>query len=106
MSGHHSAVAAALDVVDLAGRVALVGSVSPGPDVPLDPNAFVRNLTMVVGSHNYAHRDLVEAVTFLGRTTSRDVLAGLVSEPFALADVDAAFAEARRGRVPRVAVRP
>ncbi|GGF56890.1 alcohol dehydrogenase [Marmoricola endophyticus] len=106
MSGHHSAVTAALDVVDLAGRVALVGSVSPGPTVAVDPEQLVRRLVTVVGSHNYAPADLVEAVAFLSGSTRAGALRGLVSTAYSLEEVDAAFRAASRGLAPRVAVRP
>ncbi|MFD4910769.1 zinc-binding dehydrogenase [Kitasatospora purpeofusca] len=104
LSGHHRAVQSALDVVGLDGRVALVGSVSPGPEVSFEPNTFVRNLTRVVGSHNYAVEDLTEAVDFLVRTPLQDRFARLVPESFPLTAVDAAFAAARTGAAPRIAV--
>ncbi|MHA6622328.1 zinc-binding dehydrogenase [Pseudonocardia sp. DLS-67] len=104
LSGSTRAVQAALEVVDTGGRVALIGSVSPAPEVRFEPSGFVKNLTTVVGCHNYRLDDLVEAVAFLGRTPFRDRLAGLVSDPYPLADIDAAVAAARRGTAARVAV--
>ncbi|MFG3258708.1 zinc-binding dehydrogenase [Streptomyces sp. NPDC048172] len=105
LSGSGSAVQTALDIVGLDGSVALVGSVSPGPEVRIEPNAFVRNLSSVVGCHNYRVDDLAEAVAFVARTPHRELLAGLVSRPFALEDIDGAVAAAREGTWPRVAVR-
>ncbi|MFE2729473.1 zinc-binding dehydrogenase, partial [Kitasatospora sp. NPDC059327] len=104
LSGHHRAVQSALDLVGLDGRVALVGSVSPGPQVAFEPNTFVRNLTRVVGSHNYAVEDLAEAVDFLVRTPMRDRFAELVPASFPLTEIDAAVAAARTGAAPRIAV--
>ncbi|WP_217710535.1 zinc-binding dehydrogenase [Streptomyces sp. NA04227] len=104
LSGNHRAVQSALDLVGLDGRVALVGSVSPGPKVSFEPNAFVRNLSRVVGSHNYAVQDLAEAVDFLGRTERQDLFAALVPASFPLAEIDAAVAAARTGGAPRIAV--
>lgn len=104
LSGSSRAVQAALEVVDMGGRVALVGSVSPGPEVRFEPSGFVRNLTTVIGSHNYRLDDLVEAVEFLGRTPIRDLFAGLVPQAYPLSDIDAAVAAARSGGAPRVAV--
>ncbi|MDJ0392471.1 zinc-binding dehydrogenase [Rhodococcus sp. G-MC3] len=92
LSGSTSAVAAALDVVELAGRIALVGSVFPGAAVELNPESIVRNLVTVVGSHNYALIDLVEAIEFLRRTPSGGLLAGAVGEPYALEEIGTAFA--------------
>lgn len=104
LSGSTRAVQAALEVVETGGRVALVGSVSPAPEVRFEPSGFVRNLTTVVGCHNYRLDDLVEAVAFLGRTPLQDRFACLVSDPYPLADIDAAVAAARRGAAARVAV--
>jgi threonine dehydrogenase-like Zn-dependent dehydrogenase len=103
LSGHPDAVRSSLDVVDTGGRVALVGSVSPGPPVALDANAFVRNLTTVVGSHNYAYDDLVTAVEFLGATDA--ALSELVSPSYPISDIESAFGAAS-GKFPRVAVTP
>ncbi|GAA3470571.1 zinc-binding dehydrogenase [Nonomuraea roseola] len=105
LSGNSRAVQSALDIVGLDGRVALVGSVSPGPKVSFEPNAFVRNLSRVIGSHNYAVHDLAEAVDFLMRTSKQDLFATLVPESFPLSDIDAAVAMARTGTAPRIAVR-
>ncbi|WP_020389571.1 zinc-binding dehydrogenase [Kribbella catacumbae] len=105
LSGNSRAVQSALDIAGLNGCVALVGSVSPGPEVRFEPNAFVRNLTRVVGSHNYRVSDLADAVAFLARTPLRDRFAGLVPEPFPLEEIEAAVAAARTGAAPRIAVR-
>lgn len=106
LSGHADAVRAALDAAGIGGRVALVGSVAPGPAVALDPEAVVRSLTTIVGSHNYTAADLEEAVSFLGRTTHREQLAALVSEPTGLHRIADAVAEAQEGGGPRTAVAP
>ncbi|MFC8952710.1 zinc-binding dehydrogenase [Streptomyces sp. NPDC057101] len=105
LSGNHRAVQSALDIVGMDGSVALVGSVSPGPRVGFEPNTFVRNLTRVVGSHNYTVDDLAEAVRFLARTPALDLFAGLVPDPLPLRDIDAAVAAAREGTAPRIALR-
>ncbi|WP_222638910.1 zinc-binding dehydrogenase [Rhodococcus sp. BP-316] len=91
MSGAPSSVSAALDVVSMAGRVSLVGSVFPTSPVSVDPERLVRELITVVGSHNYRRDDLVEAVAFLARTPAATLLADLVGPCLALADVGRAF---------------
>lgn len=106
LSGHADAVRTALDAAGIGGRVGLVGSVSPGPAVALDPEAVVRSLTTIVGSHNYTAADLDEAVSFLGRTTNRDQLTALVSDPMPITEIVAATKRAHRGVVPRVALDP
>lgn len=104
LSGSSSAVQSALRIVGLDGCVALVGSVSPGPEVTFEPDAIVRGLTRVIGSHNYTVEDLTEAVDFLVRTPHQRLLADLVPEPYSLRDIDAAVAAARSGAAPRIAV--
>lgn len=104
LSGHSAAVQDAFDIVDTGGRIALVGSVSPGPEISFEPSGYVKNLTTVVGSHNYRLDDLAEAVDFLARTDSQKLLADLVPEPYGLHDIDAAVAAARTGTAPRIAV--
>lgn len=106
LSGHPSGVSAAIDVAGVGGRVALVGSVSPGPSVTVDPVSVVRSLTMISGSHNYTSSDLREAVAFLTRTSQQGRLAALVSDPMALDQIDAAITSARSGRVPRTSIGP
>ena len=104
LSGHSAAVRSAFDIVDTGGRIALVGSVSPGPEISFEPSGYVKNLTTVVGSHNYRLDDLAEAVDFLARTNSQKLLADLVTGPYRLQDIDAAVAAARSGAAPRIAV--
>lgn len=106
VSGHHASVAAALETAAVGGTVALVGSVSPGPDVPLRPDRVVRRILTIVGSHNYAAADLAAAIDFLADSAAAAPLEELVSAPLPLSDLEAAFTDARRGRTPRVAVDP
>ena len=104
LSGSSSAVRSAFEVVDLAGRIALVGSVSPAPQVSFEPSGFVKNLTTVVGSHNYRVDDLVEAVAFLARTPSRRLFADLIPQAFGLGEIVDAVATANTGTAPRIAI--
>ncbi|WP_243858216.1 zinc-binding dehydrogenase [Mycobacterium sp. DL440] len=104
LSGSSRAVQSALEVIDVGGRIALVGSVSPAPEISFEPSGYVKNLTTLVGCHNYRLDDLAEAVDFLARTEAQQLFADLVSPPYPLADIDAAVAAARGGVAPRVAV--
>ncbi|WP_147916783.1 zinc-binding dehydrogenase [Ruania zhangjianzhongii] len=106
LSGNSHAVQSAFDLIGLGGRIALVGSVSPAPEISFEPSGYVRNLTTVVGSHNYRVDDLVEAVAFLERTPAQATLAGLVSVPYPLAEIETAVEAANSGAAPRVAVAP
>lgn len=104
LSGSSRAVQSALEVVDMGGRIALVGSVSPAPEISFEPSAYVKNLTSLVGCHNYRLDDLAEAVDFLARTEAQQLFADLVSAPHPLSDINGAVAAARDGAVPRVAL--
>jgi D-arabinose 1-dehydrogenase-like Zn-dependent alcohol dehydrogenase len=104
LSGHSTGIQGVFDIVDIGGRIALVGSVSPGPQISFEPSGYVKNLATVVGSHNYRLDDLAEAVDFLARTNSQKLLADLVPEPYRLRDIDAAVGAARSGTAPRIAI--
>lgn len=104
LSGNSRAVQSAFEVIDVAGRIALVGSVSPAPAISFEPSGFVKKLTTVVGSHNYRVDDLVEAVAFLTRTPSQARFADLIPGAFPLSEIAAAVAAANTGTAPRIAV--
>jgi threonine 3-dehydrogenase len=104
LSGNSHAVRSAFEVVDLGGRIALVGSVSPAPEISFEPSGFVKNLTTVVGSHNYRVDDLVEEVDFLERTPVQQLFADLIPAPYALADIVQATKTASTGGAPRIAI--
>lgn len=106
LSGSSRAVQSAFEVIDLGGRIALIGSVSPAPEISFEPSGYVKNLTTVVGSHNYRVDDLGEAVDFLRRTAHQQLFDDLVPEPMRLADIVEAVAVANTGSDPRIAVRP
>lgn len=107
LSGALPAVQTCLDSLDVGGTVVLAGSVSPGPAAVLDPERVVRGLHSVRGVHNYAPHHLGAAVDFLAVEHARFPFAELTGGPWALDDLDAAFAAAGApGAVPRQAVRP
>lgn len=103
VSGSSSAVRSAFGLVGVDGRIALVGSVSPAPEVAFEPSAFVKNLSTVVGSHNYGVLDLAEAIDFLARAPQP--FADLVPTSYPLAEYTEAIADARTGRAPRIAIK-
>jgi D-arabinose 1-dehydrogenase-like Zn-dependent alcohol dehydrogenase len=104
LTGNSAAVRSAFDLIGIDGRIALVGSVSPAPEVSFEPSSFVKNLSTVVGSHNYGVADLAEAVDFLARVPDRP-FADLVPAAYPLADYAAAIADARSLRAPRIAIK-
>ncbi|GAA1726769.1 alcohol dehydrogenase catalytic domain-containing protein [Isoptericola hypogeus] len=104
VSGNSRAVQSAFEIVDMGGRIALVGSVSPAPEVSFEPSGYVKNLTTVVGSHNYRVDDLTEAVDFLRRTDKQQLFADLIPDSLPLTEIVAAVDLARNGVAPRVAI--
>ncbi|WP_328465428.1 zinc-binding dehydrogenase [Streptomyces sp. NBC_00448] len=105
-SGHSTAVQRCLDALAVGGTAVLVGSVSPGATVALDPERVVRGLHTVVGVHNYRPVDLADAVRFLAAHHRGYPFADLVGGTYGLDRMDAALAAARGAAAPRQAVAP
>ncbi|MCD2440798.1 alcohol dehydrogenase catalytic domain-containing protein [Agromyces sp. SYSU K20354] len=105
-SGSAAAVQAALRSVDIGGVVVLVGSVSPGPGVQLDPEAVVRGLLTVTGVHNYAPRHLQRAIDYLASSPRAAAFGALVGTTYPLAELDRALAAAANGAHVRVGIDP
>ncbi|MGE0758336.1 MAG: zinc-binding dehydrogenase [Pirellulaceae bacterium] len=106
LSGAPEAVRQVWPHVRVGGRIVLVGSVFPAPDVPLSMEQIVRRQLHVVGVHNYAPSHLVQAVQFLEDHHQDLPLGKLVSRRVALHDVAEAFACAADPNVIRVLVVP
>lgn len=102
LSGATSAIDAALDALDVGGTLVLVGSVSPGPALALDPERVVRRWQRIAGVHNYEPRHLEQAVRFLD--ASPRPWDELVDEPVGLGAVGRVLGSPM-GR-PRAGVRP
>ncbi|QEO14451.1 zinc-binding dehydrogenase [Agromyces intestinalis] len=105
-SGAAASVRAAIESVDVSGVAVLVGSVSPGPAVEIDPERIVRNLITITGVHNYAPRHLQAAIDYLAGVGAAPPFEALVGATFPLADLDAALACAASGEHVRVGVDP
>ncbi len=88
MSGSPAAVAASIQLADLAGRIVLVGSVMPSPAVALDPEMVVRRWLSITGVHNYAPQDLQAAVEFLEAARGCYPFADLVEASFPLSQIN------------------
>ncbi|TQL46782.1 putative phosphonate catabolism associated alcohol dehydrogenase [Homoserinimonas aerilata] len=106
MSGAPSAVAALVSTVGVGGVVVLVGSVSPGELVPIDPESIVRRLVTLRGVHNYGGGQLERAAEYLEGAAGRYPFASLVGETFGLGEVEQALELAARGTHLRVAIDP
>ncbi|WP_411721703.1 zinc-binding dehydrogenase [Mycetocola sp.] len=106
MSGSPVAVRSALRVVGVGGVVVLVGSVSPGGEIGLDPEVLVRNHLTLRGVHNYSGRHLEQAVDYLASAWHSYPFAELVGETLPLERIDEALVLAATGRHPRIALDP
>ncbi|MET0714656.1 MAG: hypothetical protein ABWY57_07060 [Mycetocola sp.] len=84
----------------------LVGSVSPGREIGIDPDVLVRNHLTLRGVHNYSGRNLEQAVDYLASAWRCYPFAGLVGEILPLDRIDEALTVAATGRHPRIAVDP
>lgn len=105
-SGTAAAVRTVLDVIGVGGVAVLVGSVSPGSEVSLDPETIVRRLATVAGVHNYTAAQLERAVAFLDRAWQQLPFEELVGATHPLAELDLALEEAATGLHVRVGVAP
>jgi putative phosphonate catabolism associated alcohol dehydrogenase len=108
LSGDQTAVQNAFGLLAVGGRLCLVGSVFPSAPVTFAPESVVRGLHQVVGAHNYTPQDLRAAVEFLAGVdgATQDLLAGLVSPPLDLEDIEQAVAVARSRSHARTALTP
>ncbi|ABY22564.1 alcohol dehydrogenase, Zn-binding [Renibacterium salmoninarum ATCC 33209] len=102
LSGYRSTIPAAIAALEVGGTLVLVGTVAPGAEIALDPEFMVRNLLTIRSVHHYRPQHLQEAVEFL--STTDKPFAELISAPWPLAEIAAAFESAERGDLPRVAV--
>ncbi len=103
--GAASAVETGLPLLRTGGRYVLVGAVFPGPPFSAAAEMIVRRLLTIQGVHNYAPRDLADAVEFLMRHRQYP-FSELVSDTFALDAAEGAFQHAISTRALRVAVKP
>jgi len=88
------------------GFYAFVGMVHPATTLALTGETVVRRCLTIRGFHNYTPRHLARALAFLCEQRNAYPWTALVSDPFPLANLPAAFDLARTQRWARVAVRP
>ncbi|MDA1014364.1 MAG: zinc-binding dehydrogenase [Planctomycetota bacterium] len=106
LSGAVDAVEASPQLLDIGGRLILVGSVSPSRPVEINPELVVRRLIRIEGVHNYRPSDLVAAIDFLSATRTKFPFASLVERTFGLAAINEAIDFAMSDRPFRVAITP
>ena len=105
-SGVSQAIEECIPHTAIGGSVVLVGSVTPGPDLSVDPEFLVRNLVRLVGVHNYHPKDLHTAVEFLSVNAENFPFAQLVARSFLLQEINEAVKFALEQKPVRVMVKP
>lgn len=105
-SGAPGAVKSSISMLGIGGVAVLVGSVSPSPEVGIDPEAVVRKLLKIVGVHNYLTRDLEAATSFMENSWNTLPFADLVGPSFPLSKLDEAIEVAKSGADVRVGIHP
>ena len=91
LSGNPAAFPAIWPLIRTGGTIVLVGSVFPGPPMPIALEQIVRRHLTIRGIHNYAPHHLLEAVKFLSNAHTRYPFAQLVSEWIPLSAIGEAF---------------
>ncbi len=97
LSGSPAAFEITWPLIRTGGTLVLVGSVFPGPSMPIALEQVVRRHLTIRGIHNYAPRHLLDAVNFLSSAHTQYPFARLVSEWIPLTSIADAF---RRGSHP------
>ncbi|AGF73114.1 zinc-binding dehydrogenase [Corynebacterium halotolerans] len=92
LSGVAAGVDACLASLDIGGTAVLAGSVTPGPEVVIDPEWVVRGWRTITGVHNYEPRHLIEAVDFLAAEGHRLPTDRIFGGPVTLEQLPAQFA--------------
>jgi len=105
-SGSNQAFESAMKEVRLGGRMVLVGAVFPQSPVPIVLERIVRRNLSLIGVHNYAPRNLKQAVDFLDTAASKYPFASLVAAWYPLIQLEQAIEHASDGKAIRVGVKP
>lgn len=106
VAGTPEVLAEGIRLLRFGGHYTLLGMVHPASALALTGETVIRKCLTLRGHHNYAPRHLVAALEFLDRHRDDYPWSELVSPPFPLDEIEAAFQEARRQNWPRVSIRP
>ncbi len=106
VSGHPSALEAALPMLRIGGTLVLVGSVFPTNPISVLPEQIVRRQLTLRGIHNYAPRHLQQAIEFLTTSSQSFPFADLVTQWVPLAELPEQLASKSISGAIRVGVRP
>lgn len=97
LSGTTSGVEACLASLGIGGTAVLAGSVSPGPNVEVNPEQLVRGWRTITGVHNFEPHHLQQAVDFLAADGAGMPWDQILGGPIGLADLPQEYAEPSRG---------
>jgi len=106
VAGTSTVVPEGIRLLRIGGYYAFVGMVHPTTPLELSGQIVLRHCLTLRGFHNYAPRHLEAAVKFLSEHGSSFPWEKLVSPAYPLNEINAAFAEARTKKWPRVSIRP
>lgn len=95
-----------LRMLRVGGRYTLGGIVTPGADVTLDANMFVKKWITLRGIHNYHPRHLIQALDFVMANRDRFPFRDIVDSRFRLDQLNEAFQRAAERSVLRAAIVP
>jgi alcohol dehydrogenase len=104
--GVPEALTLGLEMVRVGGTYVIAGLVSPGANVTLDANRFVKKMITLKGVHNYHPRHLIEALDFVMQNKAVYPFSKLVDGQYSLDDVTQAMSDASSQRVLRAAILP
>ena len=111
--GLAAAVTEGMDMMRVGGRYVLIGNITPGQTIPLEPAAIVMGRKTIIGSGRYNPLTIPKALAFLVRNKDRYPLASATLHTFALDEINRAFEQAEwQGRsgsptdIVRAVIRP
>ncbi len=94
LSGSVAAIESGLDCLRIGGTYLWAGAVTPSAPLALAPERLVRNLWTLRGVHNYTHRDLDAALSFLSERGAEFPFESLVEDVYPLCEAQAALERA------------
>lgn len=97
LSGAEAGVRSCISSLGVGGTAVLAGSVTPGPEVSIDPEHIVRGWRTITGVHNFEPHHLQEAVDFLAADGMALPWEDILGGPIALSELAAEFADPSDG---------
>jgi len=95
-----------IDFLAVGGKLVLVGTVMPGPELTFKPESLVRKLISIFGIHNYRPEHLSDAIKFLLEQADKYPFSQLVEKSFSLDKINEAIEFATEFKPVRVMIKP